>query len=201
MSPKELYQSLEDAGHVLKRDPAGKIDNFVLDFDNHNGPGCSFCGQTWCEYCENTVIPCPERERSMNQKIPFGIYRCPCCAEEFAFCAMVDSVTCPCCKFDLTPAAILDHAGAIAASKARIRQNAETVHKLLDEIGRLHTDEPLDFATAAQKVRDEMKKDDDLYNSYYSTISMAIFDNSKLRPEACNDLAKVIMNKLFECEK
>jgi DNA-directed RNA polymerase subunit RPC12/RpoP len=35
-------------------------------------------------------------------KIPFGIYKCPQCGEEFPFNSTSDQVVCPKCKHDLT---------------------------------------------------------------------------------------------------
>lgn len=51
---EEYYGALEAAGHCLVRNEDGTVDRFQLDVDNHNGPGCERCGESWCELC---VIP------------------------------------------------------------------------------------------------------------------------------------------------
>ncbi len=51
-------EQLEAAGHVLKRDEDGKIDNWVMEYDYHNGPGCVNCQDSWCEHCEDHIEPC-----------------------------------------------------------------------------------------------------------------------------------------------
>ncbi len=51
---KQLWQkALVAAGHTPKLDEDGELDMFTLDYDHHNGPGCTACGQTWCEHCRN----------------------------------------------------------------------------------------------------------------------------------------------------
>lgn len=56
------YEELEAAGHILQRDDTGKIDNWVLDFDYHNGPGCINCEESWCSHCGDTIEPCIGKE-------------------------------------------------------------------------------------------------------------------------------------------
>lgn len=41
-----------DKGHVLKEDRHGRIDDFVTNYPNHNGPGCVVCGWTACMHCD-----------------------------------------------------------------------------------------------------------------------------------------------------
>ena len=55
-------QQLEAAGHVLKRDEDGEVDNWVMDWDYHNGPGCVNCHDSWCHHCEDTIKPCIGKE-------------------------------------------------------------------------------------------------------------------------------------------
>jgi hypothetical protein len=51
-NPCNFYERLEQAGHRLIRDEDGVVDNFVLGYDIHNGPGCQDCGLRWCEHCD-----------------------------------------------------------------------------------------------------------------------------------------------------
>jgi hypothetical protein len=61
--PSEPFEKeLEAAGHVLKREEDGSIDQWVLDYEHHNGPGCINCDQSWCSHCYNEIKPCPGRE-------------------------------------------------------------------------------------------------------------------------------------------
>lgn len=53
-----FYERLEQAGHRLIRDEDGVVDNFVLGYDIHNGPGCQDCGLTWCEHCKEDISEC-----------------------------------------------------------------------------------------------------------------------------------------------
>jgi len=63
------FKTLEAAGHTLQRDGDGHVDIFVLDVENHNGPGCTTCGDAWCHHCQDTPTRCDggvakkERER------------------------------------------------------------------------------------------------------------------------------------------
>ncbi|MBV6512551.1 MAG: hypothetical protein FMNOHCHN_02059 [Ignavibacteriaceae bacterium] len=52
MKDQEFFDILEAAGHSLARDEDGEIDIWQHDFDVHNGPGCSKCGDTWCMHCK-----------------------------------------------------------------------------------------------------------------------------------------------------
>ncbi len=49
--------------HVWIKGDDSKIDDFVYDFDNHNGPGCEVCGHFFCEHCTpfdaEDAKPCP----------------------------------------------------------------------------------------------------------------------------------------------
>jgi hypothetical protein len=58
------YDKLEAAGHKLRRDEDGDIDFFVMDIGYHNGPGCTECGHSWCEHCEDAIEPCIGREET-----------------------------------------------------------------------------------------------------------------------------------------
>ncbi|MFM2091027.1 MAG: hypothetical protein RLZZ127_1516 [Planctomycetota bacterium] len=58
MSPTEWLAHLEAQGHVLRRNQFGKIDEFVLNTDYHNGPGCVVCDDSWCSLCREPVEPC-----------------------------------------------------------------------------------------------------------------------------------------------
>lgn len=58
----DYYKRLEDAGHVLKRDKNGDVDEWVLEYDIHNGPGCINCDESWCRHCEDKIKPCIGRE-------------------------------------------------------------------------------------------------------------------------------------------
>lgn len=55
-------ERLEAAGHVLKRDEDGRIDQWVLEYEYHNGPGCINCGDSWCHHCEDSFEPCIGKE-------------------------------------------------------------------------------------------------------------------------------------------
>lgn len=61
MKPYEFYRKLEQAGHVLKKDDDGEVDNFAYDYGFHNGPVCELCGEMWCEHCHeegSEIEPC-----------------------------------------------------------------------------------------------------------------------------------------------
>lgn len=38
-------------GHKWKLDEYGKIDDFAMSYENHNGPECTECGYYFCEHC------------------------------------------------------------------------------------------------------------------------------------------------------
>ncbi|AMQ66071.1 hypothetical protein AAY80_144 [Stenotrophomonas phage vB_SmaS-DLP_6] len=48
----KLYEALERAGHVLRRDEDGEVDCFAMEYEFHNGPMCVTCHMSWCEHCE-----------------------------------------------------------------------------------------------------------------------------------------------------
>jgi hypothetical protein len=56
------YEELEAAGHVLRRDEDGRVDNFVMEYGFHNGPGCVNCHDSWCEHCGDKIEPCIGKE-------------------------------------------------------------------------------------------------------------------------------------------
>ena len=59
--------------HQWRRTAEGKIDEFAMCFDYHNGPVCERCGYSFCEHCEPNgwnEEPCVIDE-----------YRCPTCNE------------------------------------------------------------------------------------------------------------------------
>lgn len=49
---EQFCELLTKLGHTLVESEYGGIDHFALDENNHNGPGCSRCGRTWCWHCE-----------------------------------------------------------------------------------------------------------------------------------------------------
>jgi hypothetical protein len=46
----DLYAAIEAKGHVLQR-KGSEVDDFVHEYENHNGPGCEVCGESWCQFC------------------------------------------------------------------------------------------------------------------------------------------------------
>ena len=68
---KPQYGTTTLSRHKFIYDKDGKIDNFILDYEYHNGPKCIRCGESFCEHCN------PEK------------YEEPCTAEGFI---------CPTCK-------------------------------------------------------------------------------------------------------
>ena len=59
----EWIKAAKAAGHVLRKDE-GKVDWFVMDSGFHNGPGCSKCGKSWCQWCTSPseIEPCQVKE-------------------------------------------------------------------------------------------------------------------------------------------
>jgi hypothetical protein len=51
-----LVDRIVQAGHVLKLDEDGAVDEFVCDAGYHNGPGCSVCGESWCQHCASPRV-------------------------------------------------------------------------------------------------------------------------------------------------
>jgi len=58
----------EALGHRLIRDKDGKIDIFRLEYDNHNGPECERCGESWCHHCLDEPEPCPSRQKRRKKR-------------------------------------------------------------------------------------------------------------------------------------
>ena len=54
-------KALIPMGHEFYLDEWGDIDNFFMELDHHNGPGCSLCDDSWCHHCEPEVYTelCP----------------------------------------------------------------------------------------------------------------------------------------------
>ena len=54
-------KALVPMGHEFYLDEWGDIDNSFMEFDYHNGPGCSLCDDSWCHHCEPEVYAecCP----------------------------------------------------------------------------------------------------------------------------------------------
>lgn len=69
MTDAEYCSHIESMGHELRRSPTGDVDDFVLDFETHNGPGCIRCGNSWCIHCRNAVEACspPNMPRRLHQ--------------------------------------------------------------------------------------------------------------------------------------
>ena len=68
-----LHIHQEFSEHQWRRTEKGKIDEFAMCFDYHNGPACERCGYSFCEHCEPNgwdEEPCVIDE-----------YRCPTCNE------------------------------------------------------------------------------------------------------------------------
>lgn len=68
-----LHIHQEFSEHQWRRTAEGKIDEFAMCFDYHNGPVCERCGYSFCEHCEPNgwnEEPCVIDE-----------YRCPTCNE------------------------------------------------------------------------------------------------------------------------
>jgi hypothetical protein len=68
-----LHIHQEFSEHQWRRTAEGKIDEFAMYFDYHNGPVCERCGYSFCEHCEPNgwdEEPCVIDE-----------YRCPTCNE------------------------------------------------------------------------------------------------------------------------
>lgn len=48
---EEWITAMKAKGHSPILDEDGELDCWVMEFDIHNGPGCSICGDSWCEHC------------------------------------------------------------------------------------------------------------------------------------------------------
>lgn len=48
-------------GHQFYADAQGKVDNFHMEGDLHNGPGCAVCEEAWCSGCSPEIYQerCP----------------------------------------------------------------------------------------------------------------------------------------------
>lgn len=69
-----LHIHQEFSEHQWRRTEEGKIDEFAMYVDYHNGPVCERCGYSFCEHCEPNgwdEEPCVIDE-----------YRCPNCNQE-----------------------------------------------------------------------------------------------------------------------
>ena len=46
-------EQLKARKHIWILDAMGDRDNWQLDIENHNGPGCEVCHETFCEHCHD----------------------------------------------------------------------------------------------------------------------------------------------------
>ena len=84
--PIHVHEEFQE--HDWYRDEDGKIDEFALDTDYHNGPMCKRCGYAFCMYCdpngwnkEPCVIDeykCPRCEKHISNGTKF----CSNCGQE-----------------------------------------------------------------------------------------------------------------------
>ncbi len=75
--------------HKWKRDRHGNIDDFVWDYEFHNGVECEICGITKCVHCEPNYLNTTDCEDH---------YICPNCGEH-----LVDDIWrfCPGCGAEI----------------------------------------------------------------------------------------------------
>ena len=50
---KRWFDAMKAKGHMPYVNSDGSLDDFVLDYDHHNGPGCQACGWSVCHHCED----------------------------------------------------------------------------------------------------------------------------------------------------
>lgn len=65
--------------HDFYLDENGDIDDFFLDYDIHNGPGCQRCHDGWCRWChpERKDEECPGAAAIVLKKVRQTCYACP----------------------------------------------------------------------------------------------------------------------------
>lgn len=70
MKPVHVHEEYPE--HDWELDEKGRVDEFVLDLDYHNGPMCKRCGWSFCEHCnpEGWKTPCVVDR-----------YECPVCGQ------------------------------------------------------------------------------------------------------------------------
>ena len=70
-SPIHVHQEYPE--HDWKTDEDGKIDEWVIDYGYHNGPGCKRCGYSFCMHC---------KPNGWDEKpCVIDYYQCPKCGE------------------------------------------------------------------------------------------------------------------------
>lgn len=47
------FEAMKAKGHMPILEENGNLDVFVLEYDHHNGPGCSACGWSCCHHCDS----------------------------------------------------------------------------------------------------------------------------------------------------
>jgi len=59
---------LIEGGHAFRLDEYGKIDDWALDYDIHNGPRCVVCHEGICEHCEPdwATQKCPRYQETLG---------------------------------------------------------------------------------------------------------------------------------------
>lgn len=63
LSRQDYHRLIEKLGHKLVRDAdTNEIDSWQLDFENHNGPGCVYCGVAWCDHCREIPKKCSKSQ-------------------------------------------------------------------------------------------------------------------------------------------
>lgn len=58
----EWLRVMRERGHTPVLDDDGSLDIFIMDYDIHNGPGCSVCGWSTCWHCNSSPITVVPRE-------------------------------------------------------------------------------------------------------------------------------------------
>lgn len=58
MERKEYIEALQAAGHLLRLDDNGVVDDFAMEYEYHNGPMCELCHESWCVHCQGAIHPC-----------------------------------------------------------------------------------------------------------------------------------------------
>ncbi len=61
---KSWFDKMIEMGHI-PRMYDGNLDVFVVDYDIHNGPGCSACNWSICMHCRSIdeIPECTNKER------------------------------------------------------------------------------------------------------------------------------------------
>lgn len=59
-------------GHAWQLDEDGEIDDFAYDGDEHNGPRCTLCDESYCQHCEKPSEVCEQYPPTYSTNLLFA---------------------------------------------------------------------------------------------------------------------------------